>query len=223
MSDLSISTYTELKSAVADWAAREDLTDRIPDFIMLTEKALGIRKLRVKELLTPVVGYVSTTDDVVSFPAGGFTEVHEAKVTGTWTGTAGAEVPTVADDYRPMERVSDIALRSQYRAAGGSPSYFCDMPDNSGWQVWPVDANYQVTFWVYSKVPALSDTTPTNLILTEYPHLYLYGALAEIERYLKTPPNQAQGWGQDFAGAIEAANRATKAAMFSGSTLRVRG
>ena len=84
---MSIATYTELKSALADWAAREDLTARIPDFIMLAEKALDIRKLRVKELLTPVVGYVSSTDDVVSFPAGGFTEVHEAKVTGTWTGT----------------------------------------------------------------------------------------------------------------------------------------
>lgn len=223
MSDLSISTYSELKSAISDWAAREDLTTRIPDFIMLTEKAMGFRKLRVKELLTPVVGYVSATDDTVAFPADGFTEVHEAKITGTWAGDIGSEVVTTTDDYGPMERVSDIALRSQYRSDGGAPGYFCDMPDNSGWQVWPSGANYQVTFWVYSKVPALSDSAPTNAILTEYPHLYLYGALAEIERYLKTPPNQSQGWGQDFAGAIEAANRATKAAMFSGSTLRIRG
>ena len=220
---MSIGTYSELQSAIADWAAREDLTARIPDFIMLTEKAMGFRKLRVKEQLTPVVGYVSATDDTIAFPSGGFTEVHEAKVTGTWTGTSGSEVVTATDDYAPMERISDIALRSQYRASSGVPGYFCDMPDNSGWQFWPVGANYQVTVWVYGKVPALSDSAPTNQILTEYPHLYLYGALAEIERYLKTPPAQSQGWGQDFAGAIEAANRATKAAMFSGSTLRVRG
>ena len=34
---MSISTYSELKTAVANFLARTDLTDQIPDFIQLAE------------------------------------------------------------------------------------------------------------------------------------------------------------------------------------------
>jgi hypothetical protein len=34
---VSISTYTELQTAVANWLARDDLTARIPEFIALAE------------------------------------------------------------------------------------------------------------------------------------------------------------------------------------------
>jgi len=34
---MAISTYSELKTAVANWLDRSDLTDVIPDFITLAE------------------------------------------------------------------------------------------------------------------------------------------------------------------------------------------
>ena len=38
---MAITTYTELKTAIADWLNRADLTDQIPDFISLAESTLN--------------------------------------------------------------------------------------------------------------------------------------------------------------------------------------
>ena len=42
---MSITTYSELKTAVANWLNRDDLTSVIPDFIALTEADMD-RKIR---------------------------------------------------------------------------------------------------------------------------------------------------------------------------------
>ena len=44
---MSISTYSELKTAVANFLARTDLTDQIPNFIQLAEARLS-RELESK-------------------------------------------------------------------------------------------------------------------------------------------------------------------------------
>lgn len=44
---MAITTYAELKTAIATWLARDDLTANIPDFIMLFE-ATAARRLRVR-------------------------------------------------------------------------------------------------------------------------------------------------------------------------------
>jgi hypothetical protein len=125
-----------------------------------------------------------------------------------------------AGQYKPLERISTTLLRSQ-QTLGGQPQYFADTVDCDGWEFWPVGA-YEITLTCLQKLVPLSDANPTSPILDNYPHLYLYGALAELERFLKIPPNESQGWGQDFAGAIEVANRAWKRSSYSGSTLQVK-
>ena len=42
---MAITTYAELKTAIANWLNREDLTSVIPDFISLAEADFN-RKLR---------------------------------------------------------------------------------------------------------------------------------------------------------------------------------
>jgi hypothetical protein len=37
---MSITTYSELKTSIANWLDRSDLTSVIPDFIMLAEKQM---------------------------------------------------------------------------------------------------------------------------------------------------------------------------------------
>src|SRR5207237_812083 len=53
---MSITTYTELTAAVADWVHRSDLTARIPDFIALAEDEINtemrLRLMEVDETLT---------------------------------------------------------------------------------------------------------------------------------------------------------------------------
>ena len=48
---MAISTYGELQTSVANWLDRDDLTERIPEFIALCE-AMVIRPLRVRGMET---------------------------------------------------------------------------------------------------------------------------------------------------------------------------
>ena len=43
---MAIGTYAELQTAVANWLDRDDLTDRIPEFIALAEAKMN-RNLRI--------------------------------------------------------------------------------------------------------------------------------------------------------------------------------
>ena len=48
---MAITTYAEIKSSVADWLNRDDLTTVIPDFIELAEAELT-RNLRHRKMIT---------------------------------------------------------------------------------------------------------------------------------------------------------------------------
>ncbi len=47
---MALSTYTELKSSLADWLNRSDLTSVIPDFISLAEAQIE-RQLRTRQMI----------------------------------------------------------------------------------------------------------------------------------------------------------------------------
>jgi hypothetical protein len=57
---MAISNYTELKTAVANWLDRDDLTARIPEFIALAEarfnRVLRIRAMESKQTASTVAG-----------------------------------------------------------------------------------------------------------------------------------------------------------------------
>ncbi len=57
---MAISNYTELNTAVANWLDRDDLTDRIPEFIALAEarfnRLLRIRAMEEKQTASTVAG-----------------------------------------------------------------------------------------------------------------------------------------------------------------------
>ena len=56
---MSIGTFAELKTAAANWLDRSDLTDRIPEFIVLAEARFN-RVLRIRDMET-VSTAISTT------------------------------------------------------------------------------------------------------------------------------------------------------------------
>ena len=46
---MAIDSYTKLKTSVATWLDRDDLTDNIPDFISLAEDRIN-RHIRVRSM-----------------------------------------------------------------------------------------------------------------------------------------------------------------------------
>ena len=82
---MALSTYTELKTAIANWLNRSDLTDEISDdFIKLVESEYNA-KLRVKAMLNSKTDY-SITGETVAVPTG-FLQVRDFYIlegSGVW-------------------------------------------------------------------------------------------------------------------------------------------
>ena len=130
---MSLTSYTELQQAIADWLERADLATRIPDFIALLEAAAN-RRLRVRQqeastTLTPSDGAVALPADYLMW----------RRV--TWTGSNRVDLQYVHPSY----------LQAAY------PSSPSDVPriftiEGSTMKVRPVD-NTALEFDYFQKVP----------------------------------------------------------------------
>jgi len=65
---MAINTFATLKTAVANWLNRDDLTDRIPEFISLAESRLS-RELETRGQEKRATLTTSASDQYISLPA----------------------------------------------------------------------------------------------------------------------------------------------------------
>ena len=164
---MALGTYSDLTSAIADWLERGDLTARIPDFIALAEsrlnRELGIRSLESDAALAGV-----PNSRFIAIPAG-FREAQNL-----WINRSGGQrevlrpvLPelTVADETPSEPRSWSID--------GSNIAFEC-----------PCDQAYSFTLRKVGGL-SISESAPTNLVLTNYPDLYLFGSLAEAGPFLR--------------------------------------
>ena len=191
---MALDTFANLKTTIANYLNRDDLTAYIPDFISLTEKRLN-RELRVREMIN---SDTSTT---------------------TVSGTQNYTVPTgfieaisVIYQSDPFTTLSFISNHDFYRnynssVTSGNPTFFTIVGDKIKLGVAPDQAvTLQIDF--YKTVTALSDSNTTNDILTNYPELYLYGALAESSPFLMQD-ERLQTWASLYKEAVSKANESS--------------
>ena len=159
---MSITTYDELKNAVASWLARDDLTTYIPDFITLFE-AGACRKLKVRlqettTTLTPSSGVATIPSDFL-----GYRRV-------TWTGQPTHDLKYVA-----------TPVYSEYIDAGaGIPTVFTI--EGSNLRVAPSN-DTALTFTYNQRLATVSGTL--NWLFTNHPDAYLFGSLVEANAFNK--------------------------------------
>ena len=164
---MAISTYTELKVAVADALNRSDLDDMIPDWILMTESVLN-RVMRNTRMVTS--GTLTATTLRVSCPSD-MLEPQLLEVTSTGV---------------PLEQVSMdqlITLRRRRCRTAGTPKFYAIV----GRQVELAPApsgSTGLTMQYYQSIPALASNS-TNWLLTYNPDLYLYTTLMHAAPYLK--------------------------------------
>src|SRR5210317_1100002 len=65
---MALSTFSELKTSVANYLNRDDLTSVIPDFITLTENRIN-RELRSRANVSMVITTTTSGTDLYDFPA----------------------------------------------------------------------------------------------------------------------------------------------------------
>lgn len=161
--------YAQLKSDLASWLNRDDLTAVIPSFISLAEATLN-RQLRVRDMLVRDTAIID--EDFENLPA----DFLELKA--IWWNTT----PRVIPQYRPPFELS--RLRVLMEGSSSPPEHFTLL----GSQILfdrKAAGGPELEILSYVRIPPLSDTNPSNTLLANHPDLYLYGSLVQAEPYLK--------------------------------------
>lgn len=200
---MSIGTYTELQTAVANWLSRDDLTSLIPDFIALSEakfnRALRTRKMEAITSLTPSSGVVTLPSDYLQF--------RRVYIDGS--------VPYELEYLTPE---NFYVKYPQLTTWSISPSRYFTIQSGSLYLSDTTTTN-SVKVLYYQAIPALASNS-TNWLLTNHPDIYLYQALAEAANKTKNIQDYQQ-YNSLVQGQVEQLDNADKHDKFSGSTLRV--
>lgn len=200
---MSISTYSELKTAVANFLARTDLTDQIPDFIQLAEARMS-RELETRSQEKRATATLTADDEYVALPTD-LREVREVKLNTS---------PNTVLEYR-----SPTALDSQFTGAGGKPQAYSIVGNEIKFRPIP-DSAYTAEIVYIGSLQALSDSNATNTILSRHPDAYLSGALAEAYVYLMDDA-RAQLYDGKFGRAIEEIKKDEQRAHYGTGTLHM--
>jgi hypothetical protein len=194
---MSLSTYADLKSAVALWLNRADLTAYIPDLIRLGEQRINYGgdspymsvPLRVPAMMTRETGTI--TSSVIAFPARFLEPVRIVGTSGSITWSL---------EYVAPERFTEKS------GGGGLPTAYTIL-NNQIETAGTGAAGYVLDY--YQAFASLSADSDTNWLLTNAPGVYLYSALIEAAPFLGDTP-QLNQWHSMFTAAIASVNRATK-------------
>lgn len=183
---MSITTYSELQSAVAGWIKRSDLTARIPDFIRLAEIRLkSVVDLRVLE----------TTTDLSTTPS---------SATIALPSDFKSPIALWIADINPQEQLGQLLPQSMpFNTTPNRPQYWCIDDHTIRFQC-PANSTYPIKFR-YSQLFELSDTNTSNYVLTDFPDVYLFGALFEAADYTQDDKNAGK-WNAKFLDAVQRCN-----------------
>jgi hypothetical protein len=180
---MALDTYANLKTAIAGELDRDDLTDKIDDFIDLAEarhkRDIRIRDMISRESLTVNARYVD-------LPAGFLEPIAFRLMTTPLT------VLTYLSPYE-MNRVR--------QEESGTPTYFT-IHDQFEFDVIPSES-FTGDFAFYAELTALSDANTSNALLTRAPDVYFYGALLASATHLMHD-ERLEVWGALYKEARDA-------------------
>tara|TARA_R100001510_G_scaffold7696_2_gene5973 strand:+ start:1252 stop:1878 length:627 start_codon:yes stop_codon:yes gene_type:complete len=165
---MALTTYSELKTAIANWLDRSDLDDRIPEFIQLAE-ARHRRDFKIRRMETRVTANTIADTEYYSLPDN-FVAMRNIQLNTD---------PKTALEYLTPEQMDRVRAGSKT----GKPKAYSIIGNN--FQLRPIpDGIYEIEMLYFKYFTALSDSNTTNDMLTFHPDLYLYGSLVEAEPYL---------------------------------------
>lgn len=203
---MALSTFAELQASIAGWLIdRDDLTARILDFITLAEERAN-RDLRTRHQVTVATLVPVTGTRAVALPSGYLESQALTLNSNPKKSLQFLSIPTFTANY--------------ISSTNGSPEAFTVVGTNLWLGPTPEDAT-TLELVYYAAVAALSTTATTNWLLTNYPSVYLYGALLEAAPYLGEDP-RTDVWGQMFDRAVGKVQSSDERARWSGGSLQIR-
>ena len=160
---MSISNYSELQTAVANWLHRDDLSARVPEFIQMGEVVLN-RKLRTLDMEQIATLTASTSSRFLDYPAG-FIEMQALFISNDYL---------VSDPNAEIVYIEPSTFRDSIVTGNGQPTAYT-IKDRIEFNIIP-DQAYSIECRYLKKYDIASDST--NWLLTNYPDLYLHASLS---------------------------------------------
>ena len=200
---MPITTYAELQTVIADFLDRDDQTERIKTFIDLAEAEINrrVRHWRLENRATAEV------DNRYSALPADFVEPIRLHL---------------ETDQRPIELVSSMEMQSmrENRDTSGKPTSYALTQGEI--ELYPTpDTTYELEMYYYAKLPALSTSQATNVILQNFPDAYLYGALIHSAPFLGEDARM-QTWSALFQNAIDGINADNEKAKTGSAGRRIK-
>jgi hypothetical protein len=198
----TITNYSTLKSTIADYLNRADLTSQIETFIQFAEADLNTR-LRCREQI--VRAEATSSAEYVQLPADWLEAINLHIVGG----------------QQPLRYVTldeaDIINKEQIYTA---PHFYSLM--NGAIEIIPEPSDdIDIEMIYYAKITSLSDVNTTNWLLTKAPDVYLYGALTHAAPFLMDD-QRIPVFAQIYLARVQALQDESQKSLHSGSPLIAR-
>lgn len=202
---MAIGNYAELRTAVANWMDRDDLTDRIPEFIALAEARLN-RNLRIRAMESKQVADTVAGQRNYALPTR-YIQMRNMQI-------------NKGDRIVPLQYITpEIYDRTYSSPSTGTPIAYTILADEI--QLGKVPSGvFQMEMTFYQSWLPLSATNTTNWLLTNAPDIYLYGALLEAEPFIMNDP-RVQLWLGTFNTSVADLQMQDNKDRHSGSAMRV--
>jgi hypothetical protein len=204
---MALATYSDLKTSLANWLNRTDLTSEISgDFIVLAEKDFN-SKLRFRKMITQ--SSITIDAETETLPTG-FLQVRDFYILqGNTKYSLQYITPAQMDQIRGGSTT-------------GQPSTYTILGDNLRFAPAP-STSYTGIINYYKEFDPLSDSNTSNYILTNHPAIYLYGSLYHASNFLGgIEPNQAGQWEKMYQTALERLERNDKEDSYGNAPLQQR-
>ena len=205
---MALATYSDLKTSIANWLNRSDLTNEISeDFIVLAEADFN-SKLRIRKMNTSTS--ITIDSETESIPSD-FLQIRDFFI-------------TEGETKYPLKYITPAQMDEiRGSSSSGMPSAYTILGDNFRFAPIP-SSSYTGTLNYYAKFPSLSDSNTSNYILTSHPSIYLYGALYHAANFLGgIEPRQVQQWQQQYTTALERLERNDREDQYGNAPLQQRG
>lgn len=186
---MALDTYDNLKSAIADYLDRPDLTEQIPDFITLAE-ARHRRDIRTIDMLTrSQVTFAGQSDSYVALPPR-FLQMRLLRL--------------LTDPVQELQSVTPnqitMARSGHLTTTFGIPRFYA-VHEEIEFNIVP-DKDYVIEMLYYAWFPPLAGANQTNALLLKNPDAYLYGSLIAAEPFMMHD-ERIQVWAELYKTALD--------------------
>lgn len=196
-----ISSYNTLLTEVASWLARSDLTAAIPGFVQNWEEEFYNDSENWGAWMETALS-VTITNSVAAVPAD-YLGLKIAYISGQASA--------------PLKRITVDQLYQRYprSVSGGQAAYIAR--NGANFEFGPIPSSGTLAGTYYAK-PALlrDDSDGINYLITNEPHLCLYGSMAQAELFIKNDGRNLV-WQPKYDSALAAYRKRQKGEDYSGA------